>query len=189
MDSVLIVSGTDKGREMLTDLCRSSTFSQIAASSSGNEARRLFFGGSYDLLLINAPLPDEFGHELALAAVENSCAGVILLVKSELADEVAAKVEDEGVFVISKPISRSLFYQSVKLVSASQKRLLGLKKQAVQLETRIEEIRLIDRAKCTLIQYLSMTEPQAHRYIEKQAMDMRLPKVKIAESILNTYES
>ena len=39
-----------------------------------------------------------------------------------------------------------------------------------------------------LIQYLSMTESQAHRYIEKQAMDMRLPKRAVAESILNTYE-
>lgn len=189
MDSVLIISGTDKGREMLTELCRSFTFSHITAASSGNEARRLFISGAYDLVLINAPLPDEFGHELALAAVENSCAGVILLVKNELADEVSAKVEDDGVFVIPKPISRSLFYQSIKLVSASHKRLMGLKKQTMQLETKIEEIRLIDRAKCTLIQYLSMTEPQAHRYIEKQAMDMRLPKVKIAESILNTYES
>lgn len=189
MDSVLVVSGTDKGRDMLTDLCRSVSISHITTASSGNEARRFLINGVYDLVVVNAPLPDEFGHELALSAVENSSAGVILLVKSELADEVSAKVEDEGVFVISKPIARSLFFQSVKLVSASQKRLLGLKKQTMQLETKIEEMRLIDRAKCTLIQYLSMTEPQAHRYIEKQAMDMRLPKRAIAESILNTYES
>ena len=47
---------------------------------------------------------------------------------------------------------------------------------------------MIDRAKCILIQYLNMTEAEAHRYIEKQAMDMRSTKRVIAEGILRTYE-
>jgi response regulator NasT len=33
-----------------------------------------------------------------------------------------------------------------------------------------------------------MTEPQAHRYIEKQAMDLRLPKREIAIHLIRTYE-
>ena len=52
-----------------------------------------------------------------------------------------------------------------------------------------EEIRLVDRAKCALIQYLGMSEATAHRYIEKQAMDLRKTKVQIAEGILKTYEA
>ena len=46
----------------------------------------------------------------------------------------------------------------------------------------------MDRAKCVLIQYLNMTETQAHRYIEKQAMDLRTTRRQIAEGILKTYE-
>ena len=57
-----------------------------------------------------------------------------------------------------------------------------------KLQRKIEEIRLIDRAKCILIQYLQMTEPQAHKYIEKQAMNLRQSRVQMAESILKTYE-
>jgi response regulator NasT len=34
-----------------------------------------------------------------------------------------------------------------------------------------------------------MTEPQAHRYIEKQAMDMRTSKREVAQSILRNYEA
>ena len=56
------------------------------------------------------------------------------------------------------------------------------------MQRKIEEIRLIDRAKCILIQYLQMTEPQAHKYIEKQAMNLRQSRVQMAESILKTYE-
>ena len=59
----------------------------------------------------------------------------------------------------------------------------------MKLQKKIEEIRLVDRAKCVLIQYLNMTEAEAHRYIEKQAMDMRKTKKTIAENILNTYDS
>ena len=37
------------------------------------------------------------------------------------------------------------------------------------------------------VQYLRMSEQQAHRYIEKQAMDMRTSKKDVAENILKTY--
>ncbi|MPN40452.1 hypothetical protein SDC9_187989 [bioreactor metagenome] len=66
--------------------------------------------------------------------------------------------------------------------------MMGLQKENRKLQTTIEEIRLIDRAKCALIQCLLMTEPQAHRYLEKQAMDLRLTKREVAENILKTYE-
>ena len=50
-------------------------------------------------------------------------------------------------------------------------------------------MRLVDRAKCTLVQYLGFTEAQAHRYLEKQAMDMRMTRREVAEEILRTYET
>jgi len=52
-----------------------------------------------------------------------------------------------------------------------------------------EEARLVYRAKEVLIEYLKMTESQAHRYIEKQAMDMRITRREVAESIIKTYEN
>lgn len=52
-----------------------------------------------------------------------------------------------------------------------------------------EEIEIINRAKTTLMEYLGFTEPQAHRYIEKHAMDMRVTKIEIAKNILKIYES
>ena len=63
-----------------------------------------------------------------------------------------------------------------------------LESENMKLQKKIEEIRLIDRAKCILIQYLQMTEQQAHKYIEKQAMNLRQSKVSVAESLLKTYE-
>ena len=65
----------------------------------------------------------------------------------------------------------------------------NLKKENDKLHDRIKEIRLVDRAKCILIEYLKMTEPEAHKYIERQAMDLRITKLAVAERILKTYES
>ena len=67
--------------------------------------------------------------------------------------------------------------------------MVSLQSENTKLHQKIQEIRLVDRAKCTLIQDLHMTEQDAHRYIEKQAMDLRMTRREIAEEILKTYES
>ncbi len=56
------------------------------------------------------------------------------------------------------------------------------------MEQRIEDIRIVNRAKCLLIQYTRLTEEEAHRFIEKQAMDRRLTKREIAEEILRQHD-
>ena len=54
---------------------------------------------------------------------------------------------------------------------------------------KIEDIRIVDRAKLILISFMSMSEKEAHRYIEKQAMDLRVTRRAVAEGILKTYEN
>lgn len=189
MNSVLVVSSSDKGIELLSQLLNANTVCSTATASSSGEARRMLNNFEYDLVVINAPLKDEFGDNLAVTVTEISASGVIIVVKSEIADDISAKVEDSGVLVVSKPIIKQVFFQSMKLALASKKRILGLKNENIHLQNKIEEIRLVTRAKCVLIQYLNMTESQAHRYIEKQAMDMRTTKDQIAKNILKTYET
>jgi len=189
MDQVLIVSSSQKGGEALAELLKNQAFKKLTVIESGGQARRCLQEGLYDLLIINAPLSDEPGHEVALLAAETTTAGVILLVKNETAEEVSSWVEDEGVFVVPKPINKAFFYQALKLVMASRRRLLGLHKENTLLQQKIQDMRLVDRAKCVLIQYLNMTEGQAHKYIERQAMDLRTSRREVAQGILRTYES
>ncbi len=114
---------------------------------------------------------------------------VILVVKSELVDAVSEKVEDWGVFALAKPLNRVLFWSALKLANAAFNKMTRLHKENDRLLQKLDDTRLIDRAKCLLIQYLNMSENQAHKYIEKQAMDMRMTRKEIANSILKTYES
>ena len=98
------------------------------------------------------------------------------------------KRKDFGVFVLPKPMNRQLFFQSIKLLEASRRRMLGLKRENDKLHNKIEEIKLVDRAKCVLIECQGLTESQAHRQIEKQAMDYRMTRREVAEYILNQYD-
>nr|WP_325247385.1 ANTAR domain-containing protein [uncultured Oscillibacter sp.] len=50
-------------------------------------------------------------------------------------------------------------------------------------------MRLVNRAKWTLIQCLGMSEEEAHRYIEKQAMDNRISRREVAKRVLTTYNA
>lgn len=52
-----------------------------------------------------------------------------------------------------------------------------------------EEKRVLLRAKKLLMDTLKLTEPEAHRYIEKRAMDLRVKKLEIAKGILKVYEN
>ena len=96
-------------------------------------------------------------------------------------------MESCGVIVLCRPVSRRLFDQAVYLLAAMRSRWCELEEENRRLHERVEEIRAVARAKCVLVEYLRMSEQQAHRYIEKQAMDMRASKKSIAERILKMY--
>jgi response regulator NasT len=189
VNSVLIVSNTNTTLEALSDLLKAEPLARIVATQNGNEARRALLDGEFDLIIIDTPLPDEYGDGFALQAADSIDAGIILITKSEKLDDLNDIMEDSGVFVIPKPVSPDFFYRAVKLLLTSRKRIRKLQSENKILQDKLQEIRVIDRAKCILIQYLNMTETQAHRYIEKQAMDLRQSKLVTSENILKTYDN
>ena len=73
-------------------------------------------------------------------------------------------------------------------MSSATERLRKSEKKSLSIEEKMEEIRLVNRAKWLLIDELKMSEPDAHRYIEKQAMDRFVSKREVAEEIIKTYE-
>lgn len=187
MDTVLVVAGSQKSIDFLSQLMRSGESYSITSVSSGSEARRMTVQNEYDLVIINTPLSDEFGHDLAIKTSDMSSSGILLLVKNEIADDVTEKVEDYGIMVVSKPLSRPMFFQALKMITASHRRVAGLKKENTGLHNKIEEIRQVNRAKLLLIERLRISEGQAHRHIEKQAMDLRINRLEVANNIIELY--
>lgn len=190
MDRILIVSSNEKASAVIVTLVKEAfTQCNISLISSGIEARRIVGENDYDAIIINCPLSDEYGYELAEIISEACMASCIMIVKNDNVDAMSERMEDLGVMVIPKPLSRSLFFRAMKFINASRKRLLGLQTENLKLHKKLEEIRTINRAKLALMQYLSFTEQQAHRYLEKQAMDLRCTKMEIALKIIKMYEN
>ena len=189
MDRALIVSGSAQAGEQLGGFLRSYGCTSLTTVVSGSEARRLLGTTSFPLILVNTPLTDEFGNELSIQLAENTSSGIILLCKADIADDVSDKVGDFGVCVVSRPMNKALLHQSIRLVEATRSRMLGLKRENSKLMVKIDEMRMINRAKFALMQYLGLPEPEAHRYIEKQAMDTRSTRKDVAQRILAMYEN
>lgn len=188
MATCLIVSSLQRSLDALNQLLKHCEITTIRSVKSGSEARRLLASKNFDLVVINTPLSDEFGHDLAYTIGSNTDSGIILLVKNEGLDELNHKLSQFGAMCIGKPLDRMLFQQGIRLALSSHYRVAGLQKENIKLHEKMDELFLIDRAKFALIEYLNMSEAQAHHYIEKRAMDSRETKVRIAKDILKRYE-
>ncbi len=185
--SVLVVSQTDKLYEFFKKILPQNQFSPILSVHSGGEARRFLVNRPVDIVVINAPLKDVSCTDLAINLSQDFSVGVLLMVKSEVYDQVTYQVEDYGVLTMSRPCTSKEIFQSMKLLMATQARLRKLERKTANLEEKMEEIRLVNRAKGLLMDNLKMTEAEAHRYIEKAAMDNCEKKSVIAKNLIKTY--
>ena len=106
---------------------------------------------------------------------------------SGFAAEIYDKVAEHGVFVLPKPTSKPIIITALSWLSSAREKLRKTEKKTLSIEEKMEEIRIVNRAKWLLISELKMDEQGAHRYIEKQAMDRCISKKVIAEEIIKTY--
>ncbi len=185
--SVLLVSAAEKVNNAILPLLGGGSFEPVTVVDTVAKAQRRLSERDYDFVVINAPLPDDFGRKFAVDICSESDAVALLIVRSEMYDEISTSVTQRGVMVIRRPLDETLMDQIIGVMCSVRERLKKIKKKTMTLEDKMEEIRLVNRAKWALIKACHMTEEDAHRYIQKQAMDMCLSKKETAENILKTY--
>ncbi len=183
--SLLVVSGKQQSSGLLTAMLGSFSLGQVDSALSAGEAKRKLLQCVYDVILVDTPLPDEFGTDFAIDSTQNSHTAVILMVKSDMYDRMCEKVEDFGVLTVSKPITKDELYKAVKLACAASSRLLNEEKRLAKLQDKLAETKLVSKAKFVLVEKKGMSEPEAHRYIEKEAMDSRRSKALVAQEIID----
>lgn len=185
--ATLLVSASQSFVKTLQALLPTSVYDPISVRCDATSARRALLENRFDIVIVNTPLPDEFGTALALDACADSGAGVLLLVRAELFPQVNEQASPGGVLTLPKPLSQTLVSQSLTLLRGTRERLRRMEQKTATLEEKMQEIRLVNHAKWVLIEQLKMTEEQAHKYIEKQAMDRCITRRAVAENILSTY--
>lgn len=184
---VLVAGANDKTFALLQTLLPGSSYDPPLRAGSAGEAKRMALDYAVDIAILNAPMRDEFGTQLALDLARDNV-GVLLLVPGESFDGVRDQVEDEGVMALAKPLTRQMLEMGLHMITALRGKLLQMDRRNRALQEKMTDIRTINRAKWLLIEQLRMTESEAHYYIERQAMDTRLSRREVAENIIRSYD-
>ena len=185
--SVLIVSAAEGFNDALSALLPTSKYSPTNFVSNISAAKRALAERAFDFVIINSPLPDDIGTRFAIDTGSSKETVVLLMVRAELQEEIYDKVAEHGVFVLPKPTSKPTMAIALSWLSSAREKLRKTEKKTLSIEEKMEEIRIVNRAKWILIRELKLDEPEAHRYIEKQAMDRCISKRIVAEEIIKTY--
>jgi len=182
--SMLIVSSSNNLNSALRSLFDERIYFPVHIVSSISAAKLAMNEREYDFLIINSPLHDEQGINYAIDLCSRSDVIVLLMVSSEIHDEIYSKVAPYGVYTLPKPTSRAILERALAWMISSRERIRRYENKNLSIEHKMEEIRLVNRAKWILISHYNMSEPDAHRYIEKQAMDRCVTRKEIADEII-----
>lgn len=185
---VLVVSSGESAQQKLCEKLDNAVFEPICVARDQEEARRIMLHTSFDIVIINSPINREPGHELALDITESSNCAVLLLTKHEDYDETRYRVESSGVLTLPKPFSNDMFLSTLNLCIATRYRIKKSEDENKKLRAKLDEIRLVNKAKWVLSENCSMSENEAHRFIEKSAMDRRITRSAVANEILKEYD-
>lgn len=185
--SVLIVSSSEKFNNVISAFLPESKYTPIKIVSTVNAGKLALTEREFDYVIINAPLPDDIGMRFAIDICTSKETVALYIVRAELHDEIYDKVYEYGVFTLPKPTSKPSIINSLNWMASARERLRRQEKKTLSIEEKMKEIRLVNKAKWLLISELKMTEENAHRYIEKQAMDRCVAKKLVAEEIIRTY--
>lgn len=187
--SVLVISASDPFTRSLTGMLETENYEPVQVVKNISAASRELSERSFDFVLINSPLPDDPGIRFAIDTAGSANMVVLLLIRGEFYEEIREKVAGHGVFTLSKPLAKQTCLTALDWMSVIRDRQRRSQEKALTLEEKMQEIRLVNRAKWLLISELKMDEPHAHRYIEKQAMDRCVSKREIAEMLIRTYSA
>ena len=181
--SVLLVSRDNKIISQISAFLVPPLF-DLTTTSDFNEARRLAAERSFNIIIADSG--DGYDTDFAIN-VADSYSTILLLVPNEHFDEISYHVEGYGILTITKPFEPFYFYNMVKIAIAVQYKVQVLSSQTTKLKVKMEEIKQVNRAKMLLMSNMNMSEQEAHRYIEKEAMDRGMKRTAISEEIIKTY--
>jgi two-component system, response regulator PdtaR len=154
----------------------------VAASDRTTEVLELVQRHRPDAAVIAVGLADGDGIEAARGV---SAACPVVLLTSHTEAQVAARAAEAGVQgLLAKPLRPEELGPTLDLAISRFGDLLAARAENQALKRQLESRKLVERAKGLLIQRLGLTEPEAHRRIQKAAMDTRRPMAEVARALL-----
>ena len=137
-----------------------------------------------DLVILDVKMPVLDGIAAAERIAEQRIAPVVILTAFSQR-ELVERARDAGAMAyLVKPFSRGDLVPAIEMAVSRFAELSLLEKEVADLTERLATRKAVDRAKGVLQKDLGLSEPDAFRWIQKTAMDLRLSMREVAEGVV-----
>jgi response regulator NasT len=165
--------------EMLTE----AGYEVIAHAENGAVAIEMAKLHKPDLAILDVKMPLVDG---ITAAQEIINIAPVLMLTAFSQRELVERARDAGVMAyVVKPFSINDLIPAIEIAISRHKQMKSLQAEVADIYDRLESRKLIEKAKGILMSGLSLTEPQAFSWIQKTAMDRRIPMKEVAMAVID----
>jgi two-component system, response regulator PdtaR len=137
-----------------------------------------------DLVIVDVKMPVLDGIAAAERIASQRIAPVVILTAFSQRDLVERARDAGAMAYLVKPFSRSDLVPAIEMAVSRFAEVNALEDEVADLSDRLETRKAVDRAKGILQKELGISEPDAFRWIQKTAMDLRLSMRQVAEGVV-----
>ena len=182
---VLIAEDDALIRLDLVELLTEEGFEVVGQAADGEEAVKLARELEPDLIIMDVKMPGMDGITAAEIIGEERIAPILMLTAFSQS-ELVERARDAGVMgYLVKPFGASEVVPAIEVAIGRFAELRAIEEELANLEDRFESRKIIDQAKGMLQEGLGLTEPEAFRWIQKTAMDLRKSMREVAEGVIS----
>jgi len=166
--------------EMLAD----EGYDVVGEAGDGERAVELVESLRPDLAILDVKMPRLDGIAAAERIARQRIAPVVMLTAFSQRDLVERARDAGAMAYLVKPFVQADLVPAIEMALSRFAELAALEAEVLDLTDRLETRKAVDRAKSVLQSELSLSEPDAFRWIQKTAMDLRLSMREVAEGVV-----
>jgi response regulator NasT len=168
----------------LVELLTEEGYDVIAEAGDGAEALRLARELLPDLVVMDVKMPKMDGITAAAQIAEERIAPVVMLTAFSQR-ELVERARDAGAMAyVVKPFDSSDVVPAIEIAIGRFAEIRAVEAEVADLEERFASRKAVDQAKGLLQEGLGLSEPEAFRWIQKTAMDLRKSMREVAEGVI-----
>ncbi|MSS45813.1 response regulator [Cutibacterium sp. WCA-380-WT-3A] len=173
----------------LVELLEEHGYEIVGQASDGEEAVRLANELEPDLIVMDVKMPKMDGITAADKIAEDRICAVVMLTAFSQRDLIKRAKEAGAMAYVVKPFDASDVIPAIEIAMARFAEIRGVEDEVMDLEERLESRKIVDQAKGILQTSLDLTEPEAFRWIQKTAMDLRKSMREVAQGVIDHAEN
>lgn len=169
----------------LAEMLGEEGYDVVGQAGDGQRAIELAQELRPDLVILDVKMPVLDGISAAEAIARERIAPVIVLTAFSQR-ELVERARDAGAMAyLVKPFSQSDLVPAIEMALSRFAELRAVESEVAGLKEQLETRKVVDRAKGVLQEQLGLTEPEAFRWIQKTAMDLRLSMKQVADGVIS----